>query len=116
MIPKKEVNVWRMIKDFRALNSITITEHWPIPRIEDIFDRLAGSLWFSTLDQASGFYQIILDPASRMLTAFATMKHKYQFTRFGLKNAPCEFTILKILRNLISGGKFEMDEDKIKAI
>jgi len=96
MVPKKGLDIWRMVTDFRPLNAITITEHWPLPRIEDIFDRLAGSMWFSTLDLASGFYQIPLDAASRALTAFSTWKGRYQFTRMvmGLKNSPVEFTRL----------------------
>jgi hypothetical protein len=55
--PKVDV-VLRMCLDYRALNKCTVKDRNPIPRVDDIFDRLQGAQHFSTLDQRSGYYQI----------------------------------------------------------
>lgn len=92
LIPKKD-NTKRFCVDYRKLNAVTITENWPVPRIHDILERLGGSEWFTTLDLASGYWQVQIEPKSREKTAFSTPDGHYQFKRlpFGLKNAPTEF-------------------------
>jgi hypothetical protein len=64
------------------------------PRIADILDNMLGSLWFSTLDLKSGYYQVAMSPASIEKTAFVTPDGHYEFLRlpFGLKNAPLHFS------------------------
>jgi hypothetical protein len=53
----------RMVIDYRALNKLTIKNRYPLPRIDDLFDQLAGSPVFSLLDLAQGYHQIrILQP------------------------------------------------------
>ena len=56
--------------DFRRLNSITKKDVHPLPRIDDALDTLSGSKWFSTLDLASGYWQVEMDPADKEKTAF----------------------------------------------
>jgi hypothetical protein len=65
-----------------------------LPRIADILDNMLGSLWFSTLDLKSGYYQVAMSPASVEKTAFVTPDGHYEFMRlpFGLKNAPSHFS------------------------
>ncbi|KAL5501944.1 hypothetical protein EMCRGX_G008627 [Ephydatia muelleri] len=65
----------------------------PLPRIDDALDTLAGSRWFSTLDLASGYWQVEMDPADREKTAFITPfgLHQFQVMPFGLTNAPSTF-------------------------
>ena len=73
----------------------TIPEQWPLPRIADILDNILGSLWFSTLDFTSGYYQVAMSPASIEKTAFEkTPDGHYEFLRltFGLKNEPSHFS------------------------
>jgi hypothetical protein len=93
LVPKKDGSV-RMCVDYRRLNLETIPEQWPLPRIADILDNMLGSLWFSTLDLKSGYYQVAMSPASVEKTAFVTPDGHYEFMRlpFGLKNAPSHFS------------------------
>ncbi|UYV62666.1 hypothetical protein LAZ67_2001456 [Cordylochernes scorpioides] len=71
MVPKKDGNK-RMCIDYRRLNEITLDDRQPLPHIQDMFDRLHGSRFFSTLDVAWGFWQIEMDPQSIQKTAFVT--------------------------------------------
>lgn len=93
LVTKKDGSV-RFCVDYRRVNRVTKTEQWPIPRIQDILDKLSGSLWFSAIDLTSGYWQVALDNDSKEITAFSTHNGHYQFTRmpFGLKNAPAEFS------------------------
>ena len=86
----------RVIKkdgSIRPLNAITLQEHWPLPRIFEILEKLARARWFTVLDLKSGYWQIKMDPDSIAKTAFSTPDGHYEFLSlpFGLKNAPAEF-------------------------
>lgn len=85
-----------MVIDYRLLNKQTPNDEYPIPRIEDIIDRLGRSKYFSSLDLASGYHQIPLRPTDQPKTAFSTHLGHYEFTRlpFGLKNAPKIFQMI----------------------
>lgn len=97
IVPKKLDNSnrqqWRLVIDYRKLNEITISDKFPIPNIEEIFDKLGKCQYFSTIDLAKGFHQIELYEADRAKTAFSTSNGHYEFNRmpFGLKNAPSTF-------------------------
>ena len=66
---------------------------YPLPRIDDTLDMLAGKRWFSTLDLASGYWQVSLSPEASCKTSFATHSGLFQFKvmPFGLCNAPATF-------------------------
>ena len=92
LIRKKDGTV-RWCIDYRALNDKTVKDQYPLPLIEDCLDTLSGTEYFSTLDLASGYYQIELEEESMKKTAFITKYGLFEHTRmgFGLCNAPATF-------------------------
>lgn len=84
---------WRLVLDFRELNAKTIGDAYPLPNISDILDQLRSAKYFTTLDLASGFHQIRMDPDDVRKTVFSTPYGHYEFTRmpFGLSNASATF-------------------------
>ena len=83
----------RLVIDYRRLNNITITDQFPIPRIDELLLDLHGSYIFSQIDLNSGFYQINVAKEDQEKTAFCIMNGLYQFTKmpFGATNAPRSF-------------------------
>ena len=94
----------RFCVDYRKLNLATVKDAYPLPRIDDTLDMLAGKRWFSALDLASGYWQVPLSPEARCKTAFATHSGLFQFRvmPFGLCNAPATFERLmdRVLQGL----------------
>lgn len=84
---------YRLVVDFRKLNSITIPDKYPIPEINEVLSHLGGNRFFSVIDLKSGFHQIPLREEDIEKTAFSINNGKFEFTRlpFGLKNAPSIF-------------------------
>ena len=90
--------------DYRRLNDATTKDAYPLPRIDDTLDMLAGKQWFFTLDLANGYWQVSLSQEARVKTAFATHSGLFQFRvmPFSLCNAPATFERLmdRVLQGL----------------
>ena len=85
----------RLAIDYRALNAQSFDQHHPIPRIDDLIDRLGEAKYFSSLDSKSGYYQMPLREEDSDLTGFVTPDGQFQWTGrgtpFGLSGAPASF-------------------------
>lgn len=84
---------WRFCVDYRGLNKMTVTDKYPLPRADDIFEALAGASYYSILDAVKGYHQLEVHPDDRFKTAFTCHRGLFHYTRipFGLKNAPAFF-------------------------
>jgi hypothetical protein len=92
LVPKPN-GKWRFCTDYRKLNTITKKDNHPLPRINTLLEKFEGSNWFTTLDMASGYWQIEMEEKDIEKTAFITHEGLYEFTvmQFGLCNAPATF-------------------------
>jgi len=79
--------------DYRKLNSVTIQDAYPLPRIDESLDALAGSKYFSTLDLLSNYRRVPLSPDAQEKAAFITRDElwKWKVLPFGLTSAPATF-------------------------
>ena len=103
----------RLCVDLKKLNVNVRRERYILPTLEDLTSRLAGSTVYSSLDAASGFYQIPLDEASQGLTTFITPFGRYCFRRlpFGITSPPEIF--MRKMSELLAGteGVFAFMDD-----
>ena len=82
-----------LVIDYRALNKVTRKFTWPMPKVEDIFSKLNGATYLTTLDLRTGYHHIPLDKSSICETAFNSPFGKYKYIKvpFGLAQAPAYF-------------------------
>ena len=88
------------------MNAITRKDAYPLPRVDDTLDTLGGSKYFTTLDLASGYWQVDVATEDRQKTAFTTPEGLYQFKvmPFGLCNAPATFQ--RLMDRVLGGLKW----------
>ena len=91
-VDKKDEKL-RLCVDYRALNKVTVKNLYPLPRIDDLFDRLAGAKYFSRIDLRRGYHQIRIAQGDEEKTACWTRYGSFEFLvmPFGLCNAPATF-------------------------
>ncbi|KAM6543736.1 hypothetical protein CsatB_008183 [Cannabis sativa] len=93
LIPTRTVIGWRVCMDYRKLNNATRKDHFPLPFIDQMLDRLAGKEFYCFLDGYSGYNQISIAPEDQEQTTFTCPYGTFAFRRmpFGLCNAPATF-------------------------
>lgn len=103
LLVKKKDGSLRFCVDYRQLNSVTIKDSYPLPRIDSCLESIGGACLFSTIDLRSGYWQTTLHPDDADKTAFVTRSGQYRFKvlAMGLTNAPGQF---QRLMDLILAG------------
>jgi hypothetical protein len=93
LIPQRIVTGWRMCIDYRKLNKATRKDHFPLPFIDEMLERLAKHSYFCFLDGYSGFMQVPIHPDDQQKTTFTCPYGTFVYRRmpFGLCNAPATF-------------------------
>ena len=103
---KKKDGAWRMCMDYRRVNAATKFDCFPLPRLDEALDAVAGCSVFSSLDLAMAYHQVTVAPADVKKPAFVTHAGLFQMTKmsFGLCNAPSIYQrlISIVLRGLIT--------------
>ncbi|GJU00118.1 reverse transcriptase domain-containing protein [Tanacetum coccineum] len=105
LVPTRTVTGWRVCIDYRKLNKATKKDHFPLPFMDQILERLTENKYFYFLDGFSGYFQIPIDPMDQEKTTFTCPFRTYAYRRmpFGLCNAPATFQrcMLDIFHDMI---------------
>ncbi|MBW0533706.1 hypothetical protein O181_073421 [Austropuccinia psidii MF-1] len=83
----------RMVGDFRALNTYTVPDRYPIPRIQETLTQLSRAKYITSMDALKGFHQNVLTPKAKKLLRIITHCGIYEYLRmpFGIKNEPSHY-------------------------
>ena len=108
VLVRKKNGKLRFCVDYRKLNNVTKKDRYPLPRIDELLESLSEASWYTTLDLASGYWQLKVREEDKAKTAFVTKHGLFEFNvmPFGLCNAPATFqrAMDNVLRKI--KGKF----------
>nr|GFA21739.1 DNA-directed DNA polymerase [Tanacetum cinerariifolium] len=118
LVPTRIVTGWRVCIDYRKHNDATSKDHFPLPFIKKMLERLSGNEYYCFLDGFSGYFQIPLAPKDQEKTTFTCPYRTFTYRRmpFGLCNALATFQRCIILGHKISKSGIEVDCAKIDVI
>ncbi|XP_074297822.1 uncharacterized protein LOC141628603 [Silene latifolia] len=93
LVPTRMQNGWRVCIDYRRLNAVTRKDHFPLPFIDQMLERLADKAYYCFLDGYSGYFQVAIAPEDQEKTTFSCPFGTFAYRRmpFGLCNAPFTF-------------------------
>ena len=112
LVPKPDKS-YRMVTDYRKVNALTVTDSYPLPRVDDIIDQVGNAKYVTKIDLLKGYYQIPLSEEAKVISAFATPSGLYQYKvmPFGMKNAPATFQrLINKVINDIEGVEAYIDD------
>nr|GEX92935.1 DNA-directed DNA polymerase [Tanacetum cinerariifolium] len=129
LVPTRLVTGWRVCIDYRKLNEATRKDHFPLPFMDQMLERLAGNEYYCFLDGFSGYFHVPIDPKDQEKTTFTCPYGTFAYKRmpFGLCNAPgpfqrCMMAIFhEMIKQMMEDTRYqkkgiEVDKAKIKVI
>ncbi|GJR04484.1 DNA-directed DNA polymerase, partial [Tanacetum coccineum] len=121
LIPTRLVTGWRVCIDYKKLNDATRKDHFPLPFMDQMLERLAGNEFYCFLDGFSGYFQIPIDPQDQEKTTFTCPYGTFQRceeTNLVLNWEKCHFMVKKgiVLGHKISKSGLEVDRAKVEVI
>lgn len=116
VLAKKKDGTMRFCVDYRKLNRVTRQDAYPLPRIDQILEKLVGKHFYSSMDLASGYWQIEIEEKDKEKTAFICHLGLFEFIRmpFGLTNAPATFQ--RMMDEVLADIPIELVKDYIDDI
>nr|GEV37946.1 reverse transcriptase domain-containing protein [Tanacetum cinerariifolium] len=113
LVPTRLVTGWRVCIDYMKLNEATHKDHFPLPFMDQMLERLVGNEYYCFLDGFSGYFQIPIDPKDQEKTTFTCPYGTFAYKRmpFGLCNAPGTFQrcMMAIFHDMIEQTMKEFD-------
>ena len=102
LIPKGDGSI-RFCVDYRHLNDVTLPDAYPLPRVEDLIDKIGQAKYLTKIDLSRGYWQVPMEDNSVPISAFVTSHGQFQwkYMPFGLRNAPGTFQ--RLVRKVLAG-------------